>query len=59
MSAILGIDGTLPPKGKERALTTTGMSDFMIKSGLNVPRPAIPIPALEVPKAAPTVDRAI
>ena len=27
---------------------------FMINSGLNVPRPAMPIPAFAVPKAAPT-----
>ena len=26
----------------------------MINSGLNVPKPAIPIPAFEVPYAAPT-----
>jgi hypothetical protein len=26
----------------------------MISSGLNVPRPVIPIPAFEVPNAAPT-----
>ena len=32
---------------------TTGMRDFMMRSGLNVPRPAIPIPDLEVPYAAP------
>jgi len=34
---------------------TTGIRDFIISSGLNVPRPAMPIPALAVPKAAPTV----
>lgn len=27
---------------------------FMISSGLNVPRPAMPIPAFAVPNAAPT-----
>lgn len=27
---------------------------FMIKSGLKLPNPAIPIPAFEVPYAAPT-----
>jgi hypothetical protein len=34
---------------------TTGMSDFIINSGLNDPNPAIPIPDFDVPKAAPTV----
>jgi hypothetical protein len=29
----------------------------MMSSGLKVPRPAIPIPALDVPKAAPTAFR--
>lgn len=28
----------------------------MISSGLNVPNPAIPIPALDVPNAAPTAE---
>ena len=27
-----------------------------MSSGLNVPRPAIPIPAFDVPNAAPTAD---
>lgn len=29
---------------------------FMINSGLNVPNPAIPIPAFDVPNAAPTAE---
>jgi hypothetical protein len=32
---------------------TTGIRDFMIRSGLNVPTPEIPIPDLAVPYAAP------
>lgn len=31
----------------------------MIRSGLNVPRPAMPMPALDVPYAAPTVENTI
>lgn len=31
---------------------------FMMSSGLNVPRPAIPMPALDVPNAAPTATNA-
>ena len=34
-------------------LITTGIKDFMINSGLKVPIPAIPIPDLAVPMAAP------
>lgn len=36
---------------------TTGMSDFMSRSGRNWPRPEIPIPDLAVPYAAPTATR--
>jgi hypothetical protein len=32
---------------------TTGIKDFMIKSGRNVPTPEIPIPDFAVPYAAP------
>lgn len=35
---------------------TTGIKDFMINSGLNVPIPEIPIPDLAVPIAAPKLD---
>jgi len=38
---------------------TTGMSDFMIRSGLNVPTPAIPIPDFAVPYAAPIHPKVI
>ena len=34
------------------------LQTFMINSGLNVPIPEIPIPALEVPNAAPTAATA-
>lgn len=36
---------------------TTGISDFMIKSGLKVPIPAIPMPDLAEPMAAPTQEK--
>ena len=35
---------------------TTGISDFMIRSDLKVPTPAIPIPDFAVPNAAPTPE---
>lgn len=38
---------------------TTGMSDFMIRSGLKVPTPAIPMPDFAVPYAAPTHPKVI
>jgi hypothetical protein len=33
---------------------TTGMSDFIIISGFQIPMPEIPAPDLKVPYAAPT-----
>ncbi|KAH3677656.1 hypothetical protein OGATHE_000310 [Ogataea polymorpha] len=38
---------------------TTGISDLMISSGLNVPIPEIPMPDLAVPIAAPAQLRTI
>jgi hypothetical protein len=41
-----------------RADRATGRT-FMMSSGLNPPRPAIPMPALDVPYAAPTATRSL
>jgi hypothetical protein len=48
---------TTRPYTAKIPLMTTGISDFIISSGANVPIPAIPIPLLAVPIAAPADDR--
>lgn len=51
-----GDQGLMTNTRTQAKAPTTGMTLFMIRSGRKVPRPAIPIPDLEVPYAAPTAE---